>query len=162
LDYLVTGFKVKRKAVKNYLYEYWQRCSGCYRCHFSQVSKIVSNHNACFFLMLPLTNFICCFSCHNHSICPPCLKIAIAGTEGYIGVVLRPFVEQFSSKPMWQSYIRFLVIPLGKKPMNIALILSNNSMVLKNSLFSINFRKQSFSWEIYIACWFDIQFIIHG
>ncbi|XP_028398648.1 phosphofurin acidic cluster sorting protein 1-like isoform X2 [Dendronephthya gigantea] len=50
--------------------------------------------------------------CHNHSISPPCLKIAIAGTEGYIGVVLRPFVEQFSSKPMWQSYIRFLVIPL--------------------------------------------------
>lgn len=50
--------------------------------------------------------------CHNHSIPPPCLKIAIAGTEGYIGVVLRPFVEQFSSKPMWQSYVRFLVIPL--------------------------------------------------
>ena len=42
------------------------------------------------------------------------MKIAIAGTEGYIGVVLRPFVEQFSSKPLWQSYLRFLIIPLGK------------------------------------------------
>ena len=59
------------------------------------------------------SDFICYFSCHNHSNSPPCLKIAIAGTEGYIGVVLRPFVEQFLSKPTWQNYVRFLVIPLG-------------------------------------------------
>lgn len=49
---------------------------------------------------------------HNHSHSPPCLKVGVAGTEGYISVVLRPFVELFSSKPLWQSFLRFLVIPL--------------------------------------------------
>lgn len=52
-------------------------------------------------------------SCHSHSISPPCLKIVVAATESYIGAILKPFVEQFSSKPMWQTYVRFLIVPLG-------------------------------------------------
>ncbi|XP_046847562.1 phosphofurin acidic cluster sorting protein 1-like isoform X2 [Xenia sp. Carnegie-2017] len=50
--------------------------------------------------------------CHSHSISPPCLKIVVAATESYIGAILKPFVEQFSSKPMWQTYVRFLIVPL--------------------------------------------------
>ena len=61
-----------------------------------------------------LLYFLFSFSCHNHSNRPPCLKVAIAGTEGYISEVLRPFVERFHSKPLWQSYLRFLIVPLGR------------------------------------------------
>lgn len=39
----------------------------------------------------------------------------MAGNDGYINSILRPYVDQFSVKsPDWQSYVRFLVIPFGK------------------------------------------------
>ena len=43
------------------------------------------------------------------------MKIVIAGQDGYINSVLRPYVDQFSAKPPdWQGYVRFLVIPFGE------------------------------------------------
>lgn len=54
-------------------------------------------------------------SCNTHPASPPQLSVAIAGTESYISSVLQPYVEQFSSKPSdWQTFLRFLLIPLGK------------------------------------------------
>ncbi|XP_001625918.2 phosphofurin acidic cluster sorting protein 2 [Nematostella vectensis] len=56
--------------------------------------------------------------CNTHSDAPPNLRIGIAGTEPYISSILRPYVEHLSSKPPeWQTYIRFLVIPLGTQPL---------------------------------------------
>ncbi|CAH1792896.1 unnamed protein product [Owenia fusiformis] len=52
--------------------------------------------------------------CNSNSQAPPMVRIGIIGGDGYISSVLKPYVEQFSAKsPDWQSYIRFLVIPLG-------------------------------------------------
>lgn len=54
-------------------------------------------------------------SCNTHSASPPHLSVAIAGTESYISSVLQPYVEHFSSKPSdWQTFLRFLLIPLGE------------------------------------------------
>lgn len=45
------------------------------------------------------------------------MKIAVAGAQHYLSAVLRLFVEQLSHKtPDWLGYMRFLVIPLGKRP----------------------------------------------
>ncbi|XP_018904006.1 phosphofurin acidic cluster sorting protein 2 isoform X2 [Bemisia tabaci] len=42
------------------------------------------------------------------------IKLILAGSDGFVNLVLRNYVEQFSYKPVdWQNYIRFLVIPLG-------------------------------------------------
>ena len=61
---------------------------------------------------------LCAFfllSCNTHPKSTRQLGVAIAGTESYISAVLQPYVEHFSSKPSdWQSFLRFLVIPLGK------------------------------------------------
>ncbi|XP_076099321.1 phosphofurin acidic cluster sorting protein 2-like isoform X10 [Mytilus galloprovincialis] len=52
--------------------------------------------------------------CNTNPKKPSPVKIAIAGADGYINSVLRPYVEQFSAKPPdWQGYVRFLVIPFG-------------------------------------------------
>ena len=41
--------------------------------------------------------------------------MAIAGAESYISEVLQAYVEHFSSKPSdWQTFLRILLIPLGK------------------------------------------------
>ena len=54
-------------------------------------------------------------SCNNNSRQPSPIKIALAGGDGYVNMVLRPFVEQFSNKSHdWQGYLRFLFIPLGE------------------------------------------------
>lgn len=43
------------------------------------------------------------------------MKVAVAGDQSYLSTILRFFVEQLANKtPDWLSYIRFLVIPLGK------------------------------------------------
>ncbi|XP_072031251.1 phosphofurin acidic cluster sorting protein 2-like isoform X2 [Amphiura filiformis] len=42
------------------------------------------------------------------------LKVALCGSETYVGTVLRPYVEQLSTKsPDWQNYIKFYVVPVG-------------------------------------------------
>jgi len=54
-------------------------------------------------------------SCNTNPKKPSPVKMVIAGADGYINSVLRPYVEQFSAKPPdWQGYVRFLVIPFGK------------------------------------------------
>ena len=46
---------------------------------------------------------------------PPPVKVAVAGDQSYLSIVLRFFVEQLASKtPDWLNYLRFLVVPLGK------------------------------------------------
>ena len=56
-----------------------------------------------------------CFSCNSNSKSPNAIKLGVAGGDGYINTVLRPYIEQFSAKsPDWQNYVRFLVIPFGK------------------------------------------------
>ena len=67
-------------------------------------------------LVLSINSLLCFLSpsCNTHSASPPQLAVAIAGTESYISAVLQPYVEQFSSKPSdWQTFLRFLLIPLG-------------------------------------------------
>lgn len=55
------------------------------------------------------------FSCNCNSQPPSPIKIAIAGAQNYLSAVLRLFVEHLSHKtPDWLSYMRFLIIPLGK------------------------------------------------
>lgn len=46
------------------------------------------------------------------------------GSDLYISCVLRPYVDQFSSKPPdFQNHIRFLIIPLGElRALNVFLI----------------------------------------
>ncbi|MPC86798.1 Phosphofurin acidic cluster sorting protein 1 [Portunus trituberculatus] len=42
------------------------------------------------------------------------MKVVVVGSDLYISCVLRPYVDQFSSKPPdFQNHIRFLIIPLG-------------------------------------------------
>lgn len=46
------------------------------------------------------------------------MKVAVAGDQSYLSTILRFFVEQLANKtPDWLSYIRFLVIPIGKSNM---------------------------------------------
>lgn len=54
-------------------------------------------------------------SCNCNSQPPNPVKIAVAGAQNYLSAVLRLYVEQLSHKiPDWLSYMRFLIIPLGK------------------------------------------------
>ncbi|CAM5136570.1 unnamed protein product [Natator depressus] len=55
-------------------------------------------------------------NCNSHM--PPPVKVAVAGDQSYLSVVLRLFVEQLASKtPDWLNYLRFLVVPLGSHPL---------------------------------------------
>lgn len=46
------------------------------------------------------------------------MKVAVAGDQSYLSTILRFFVEQLANKtPDWLSYIRFLLIPIGKSTM---------------------------------------------
>lgn len=78
------------------------------RCKFSDLTDM-----SC--LSYSLLNPVSFASINTHSASPPQLGVAIAGTESYISAVLQPYVEYFSSKPPdWQTFLRFLLIPLGK------------------------------------------------
>ncbi|XP_054259637.1 phosphofurin acidic cluster sorting protein 2 [Macrosteles quadrilineatus] len=53
-------------------------------------------------------------SCNSSPKPPSQIKLLLAGSDSFINCVLRHYVEQLSSKPPdWQTYIRFLVVPLG-------------------------------------------------
>ncbi|XP_056282024.1 phosphofurin acidic cluster sorting protein 2 isoform X2 [Pseudoliparis swirei] len=57
--------------------------------------------------------------CNCNSQTPIPIKIAVAGAQHYLSVVLRLFVEHLSHKtPDWLGYIRFLIIPLGAHPVS--------------------------------------------
>ncbi|KAK7105060.1 phosphofurin acidic cluster sorting protein 1-like [Littorina saxatilis] len=52
--------------------------------------------------------------CNSNARSPAPLRVGIIGGDAYINSVLRPYVEHFSAKtPDWQTYIKFLLIPLG-------------------------------------------------
>ncbi|CAD5120627.1 DgyrCDS9185 [Dimorphilus gyrociliatus] len=52
--------------------------------------------------------------CNTNSRAPNQIRIVVAGTDAYMNVVLRPYVEQFSAKPPdWQAYVKFIYIPLS-------------------------------------------------
>ncbi|XP_033107940.1 phosphofurin acidic cluster sorting protein 2-like isoform X2 [Anneissia japonica] len=52
--------------------------------------------------------------CNQNPKVPRTIKLVICGGEGYVGTILRPYVEQFSTKsPDWQKYVSFYIIPLG-------------------------------------------------
>ncbi|XP_014784447.1 phosphofurin acidic cluster sorting protein 2 isoform X15 [Octopus bimaculoides] len=80
--------------------------------------------------------------CNSNSKSPSPIKIGVAGNDGYINSILRPYVEQFSSKsPDWQHYVRFLVIPFGAS--SIGKYLANIDSVY-SSLFTDNSWKETF------------------
>ncbi|XP_020607098.1 phosphofurin acidic cluster sorting protein 2-like [Orbicella faveolata] len=80
--------------------------------------------------------------CNTHSASPPQLAVAIAGTESYISAVLQPYVEQFSSKPSdWQTFLRFLLIPLDVQPLAKYIAALDPRY---NSLFMDNVWKEAF------------------
>lgn len=55
------------------------------------------------------------FSCNSNLKAPGPMKVVVVGSDLYISCVLRPYVDQFSSKPPdFQNHIRFLIIPLGE------------------------------------------------
>ena len=54
-------------------------------------------------------------SCNSNARSPVPMKVGIMGGDAYINSVLRPYVEHFSAKtPDWQTFIKFLLIPLGE------------------------------------------------
>lgn len=66
---------------------------------------------------LEYTIFIVIYShsCNSNLKAPGPMKVVVVGSDLYISCVLRPYVDQFSSKPPdFQNHIRFLIIPLGK------------------------------------------------
>jgi hypothetical protein len=41
--------------------------------------------------------------------------MVLVGSDSHVNAAVKPFVEQLSSRPPdWQSYIRFLIVPLGE------------------------------------------------
>ena len=55
------------------------------------------------------------FSCNTNNRSPEPIKIGVAGGDGYVNSVLRPYVDQFSTRSHdWQNYVIFYVIPIGK------------------------------------------------
>ncbi|CAE1271389.1 PACS2 [Acanthosepion pharaonis] len=80
--------------------------------------------------------------CNSNSKSPSPIKIGVAGNDGYINSILRPYVDQFSVKsPDWQSYVRFLVIPFGAS--SIGKYLANIDSVYC-SLFMDNSWRETF------------------
>ncbi|XP_075222102.1 phosphofurin acidic cluster sorting protein KrT95D isoform X2 [Lycorma delicatula] len=52
--------------------------------------------------------------CNSNPKPPAQIKLLLAGSDSFVNCVLRHYVEQLSFKPPdWQTYIRFLVVPLG-------------------------------------------------
>lgn len=67
------------------------------------------------FLSYSLVSLFNFCSCNCNAQTPPTMKVAVAGDQSYLSTILRFFVEQLANKtPDWLSYIRFLVIPIGK------------------------------------------------
>ncbi|XP_060068452.1 phosphofurin acidic cluster sorting protein 2-like [Ylistrum balloti] len=86
--------------------------------------------------------------CNSNSKSPQPVKVGIAGGDGYINSVLRPYVEQFSAKPHdWQNYVRFLVIPFGASCIGKHLGALDNtySSLFLDSLWKDTFEKPEIS-----------------
>ncbi|KAG1700083.1 Phosphofurin acidic cluster sorting protein 2 [Nymphon striatum] len=52
--------------------------------------------------------------CSSNAKTPSVIKIGVIGSESYVNYLLRSYVDHFSSKPKdWQTYVKFLIIPIG-------------------------------------------------
>ncbi|CAG0912965.1 unnamed protein product [Notodromas monacha] len=52
--------------------------------------------------------------CNSNAKTPNPVKVVLVGSDCHVNAAVKPFVEQLSSRPPdWQSYIRFLIVPLG-------------------------------------------------
>ncbi|XP_036813733.1 phosphofurin acidic cluster sorting protein 1 isoform X1 [Oncorhynchus mykiss] len=55
--------------------------------------------------------------CNCNSSMPRPVKVAVVGSQSYLGAVLQFFVTQLASKTSdWLNHLRFLVVPLGSHP----------------------------------------------
>lgn len=86
---------------------------GYFHVHF--FALFLQHLNILFSVSRSLSRDLCPLSCNCNAQTPPTMKVAVAGDQSYLSTILRFFVEQLANKtPDWLSYIRFLVIPLGK------------------------------------------------
>ncbi|XP_067680503.1 phosphofurin acidic cluster sorting protein 2-like isoform X3 [Haliotis asinina] len=82
--------------------------------------------------------------CNSNSKSPSPIKVGVAGGDSYINSVLRPYVEQLSSKSHdWQTYTKFLVIPFGSSLVGkyLASIDSTYAQLFVDSLWKDTFDK---------------------
>ncbi|XP_055794351.1 phosphofurin acidic cluster sorting protein 1-like [Salvelinus fontinalis] len=55
--------------------------------------------------------------CNCNSSMPRPVKVAVVGSQSYLGAILQFFVTQLASKTSdWLNHLRFLVVPLGSHP----------------------------------------------
>uniref|UniRef100_A0A8C6WYN6 Phosphofurin acidic cluster sorting protein 1 n=1 Tax=Neogobius melanostomus TaxID=47308 RepID=A0A8C6WYN6_9GOBI len=55
--------------------------------------------------------------CNCNSSMPRAVKVAVVGSQSYLGAILQFFVTQLANKTSdWLSHMRFLVVPLGSHP----------------------------------------------
>lgn len=100
------------------------------------------------------------FSCNSNLKAPGPMKVVVVGSDLYISCVLRPYVDQFSSKPPdFQNHIRFLIIPLGELgALNVShlcffcWIIKILCHIPLSAFFTS--RKGNFWWKLLIIYWF--------
>ncbi|CAL1590292.1 unnamed protein product [Knipowitschia caucasica] len=55
--------------------------------------------------------------CNCNSSMPKAVKVAVVGSQNYLGAILQFFVTQLANKTSdWLNHMRFLVVPLGSHP----------------------------------------------
>lgn len=55
--------------------------------------------------------------CNCNSSMPRAVKVAVVGSQSYLGAILQFFVSQLANKTSdWLNHMRFLVVPLGSHP----------------------------------------------
>ncbi|XP_045609461.1 phosphofurin acidic cluster sorting protein 2 isoform X4 [Procambarus clarkii] len=84
--------------------------------------------------------------CNSNLKAPGPMKVVVVGSDLYISCVLRPYVDQFSSKPPdFQNHIRFLIIPLGVN--SLAKYLGSIDSVYGEAFVSESWREVVERWE---------------
>ncbi|XP_050716729.1 phosphofurin acidic cluster sorting protein 1-like isoform X5 [Eriocheir sinensis] len=84
--------------------------------------------------------------CNSNLKAPGPMKVVVVGSDLYISCVLRPYVDQFSSKPPdFQNHIRFLIIPLGVN--SLAKYLGSIDSVYGAAFVSESWREVVERWE---------------
>ncbi|XP_042236143.1 phosphofurin acidic cluster sorting protein 1-like isoform X2 [Homarus americanus] len=84
--------------------------------------------------------------CNSNLKAPGPMKVVVVGSDLYISCVLRPYVDQFSSKPPdFQNHVRFLIIPLGVN--SLAKYLGSIDSVYGAAFVSESWREVVERWE---------------
>ncbi|KAL7638821.1 UNVERIFIED_CONTAM: hypothetical protein RMT77_010355 [Armadillidium vulgare] len=85
--------------------------------------------------------------CNSNAKAPGPMKIVIIGSDTYINCVLRPYVEQFSSKPPdFQNHFRFFSIPLAGVN-SIAKYLASIDSIYGATFVSDSWKEVIDKWE---------------